>query len=297
VGIVVSCRCGQGFEADAWLAGKVVQCPVCRSPIVVPTPVADVEAPATYIPRPRTATKEEKETAESVTTLLVGGGIILVLVAMLSVFIVFYVRGIDPVALTTNIRNQGKLVQEPVIKGAPDVPSVAVPGATSTLMHPPIATPSGLPEGWAYHEHPAGRYSVLLPAAPEIVERKEEDLLGEKTFYTMVVSQDEHLFEVSRDFKEFNVIPDQIPTVYSTLVGLRQGEMDGGLLEGSNTTMVDGRLVCDAILRGKVDGIEYRKYIRLLVSGNYLFELSCRVPPGKERPTDIKLFLGNYRLQ
>ena len=73
--------------------------------------------------------------------------------------------------------------------------------------------------------------------------------------------------------------------------------MEGGKVEDSNHAMVDGRPMCDAILRGKVEGTEFRKYVRLIADGDSILELSCRVPPGKERIAEIKLFLGNYKLQ
>jgi hypothetical protein len=34
-GIIVSCRCGQRFKAELWLAGRKVPCPVCKQPLVV----------------------------------------------------------------------------------------------------------------------------------------------------------------------------------------------------------------------------------------------------------------------
>src|SRR6185503_1619712 len=96
VGIVVACRCGQAFEADVYLAGKVVQCPACQSPIAVPTPPSEVPA-ATYTPRPRTTvSREEKETNESMTTILVVGIVLLMAVVGASITIVGHLRKSDP---------------------------------------------------------------------------------------------------------------------------------------------------------------------------------------------------------
>src|SRR5438874_8039689 len=90
VGIVVGCRCGQAFEADAWLAGKVVQCPTCRNPIVVPTPPSQEEAVPHYVPRARTSqSAETRDLKESMTTFLVAAVVIVVTVIGISLGIVF----------------------------------------------------------------------------------------------------------------------------------------------------------------------------------------------------------------
>ena len=49
---------------------------------------------------------------------------------------------------------------------------------------------------------------------------------------------------------------------------------------------------------GKIrENATMRMLAKCIATGDTVLELSCRVPPGKERPQDIKLFLGNYKLQ
>lgn len=53
--IAVRCRCGQRFAAQPHLAGKVVPCPSCQSPIVIPT----ASAPVAAVPvRPQTTAQD-----------------------------------------------------------------------------------------------------------------------------------------------------------------------------------------------------------------------------------------------
>jgi hypothetical protein len=60
---------------------------------------------------------------------------------------------------------------------------------------------------------------------------------------------------------------------------------------------IGGRPACDLILQGVAEGGPVRKYMRLVVHGNSVFELSCQVAPGNENPDNIRAFLSNFRLQ
>jgi hypothetical protein len=302
VGIVVACRCGQAFEADVYLAGKVVQCPACHSPIAVPTPADEIPAP-TYAPRPRTGvSREEKETNESMTTILLVGGVLLVAVVAISIVIVGYLRETDPMRWVPQIPGTpdgpGALPDEKT--GAKPAEQVATPvpiAIPNTSSDDPVVARAGLPEGWGVFEHSAGKFSALLPAAPENRESSIENLRGTQTTYALAVTQDEHLYEATREYRNFAIERGQEAAAYAAFLKRRAAEMEEGRIEASNNAIVDGRLVCDAILRGKVEGTEFRKYVRLIADGDSIFELSCRTPPGKERSTEIKLFLGNYQLQ
>ena|GEM_PF-5659562 len=282
MGIVVACRCGQGFEADLDLAGKVVQCPACHSPIAVPTPA--VEPPvAAYVPRTRPAlSPEERETNESFAIILGVGIVLLIAVIGVSITIVGYLNGSDP-------RRWVNMAAEP------STPQNS--GARPADAIPPLATPGELQEGWRFFEHPEGKFSAMLPSPPDSSETKVGSLAGTQTIYAMLATKNEHIYEASREFRAFTMSRGQEEAVYDVLLNKRAAEMGGGRIEGSNNAMVDGRLVCDGILRGKVEGTEFRKYIRIIAADNWVLELSCRVPPGKERPADIKLFLGNYKVQ
>ena len=125
--ILVAFRCGQAIEADDWLAGKVVQCPVCRNPLVVPTPV---DAPPQYVPRTvPTVSRESRETAESMGTFLVAGVVIFLVVLGLSVGIVVYIRWKNPVA------NVPASPSGPV-SSAPLMPATQTPSGKLTPFEP-----------------------------------------------------------------------------------------------------------------------------------------------------------------
>ena len=282
MGIVVACRCGQGFDADLDLAGKVVQCPACHSPIAVPTPAVELPVP-TYIPRPRSGvSREERETKESLTTILVAAIVLLMAVFGASVTIVGYLKGTNPMQS---------------IAIAPDSSAAQNPGAQPADGPVPIAVPGGLPEGWGIFEHSAGKFSALFPSPPDYSDTEIGSVVGTQTIFAMLATKNEHIYEASREFRTFTMSHGQEAAVYDALLKKRAAEMEGGRIEGSNNARVDGRLVCDAILRGKVEGTEFRKYLRIIAADDWVLELSCRVPPGKERVPDIKLFLGNYKLQ
>ena len=296
--IIVACRCGQAFEADTWLAGKVVQCPTCNSPIAVPTPTP--ETPAAPLPRLRSAvSREDKEAAESVMISLVVGAVILVVVLCLSAFIFVYLKGSSP--STWFEASPARERQSP--------PNAASQQSTSELSGPaPAATPStagpigrpsgiaGLPESWLLWEHPTARFSALLPGTLEMIEKKTQTLAGENIAYILAGSQGDHAFEASREFRSYKITPGQEAATYDALIKQRVAETEGGMVEGTANAMIGGRLVCDARLRGRLEGEEFRYYIRLIAADDWVMELSCRVPPGKERPAEIKAFLGTYRL-
>jgi hypothetical protein len=295
VGIVVACSCGQAFEADLYLAGKVVQCPSCRSPLAVPSPADDVPA-TTYVPRQRSGlTREAKEANESLTTILVVGGVLLFAVVGISIGILCFVKGANPLLWARTAW------EEPAGAGniAPDPSPAAPAGPIAVASSPTTATPTltGLPEGWIFSEHPMGRFSALLPDFPTTSEQTFESLTGSQTSYTLAVTKENHVFEATRAFRRWNIEQGQEAATYDGLLKKRASELEGGKIEGSHQAMVDGRLVCDGILRGKFEGTEVRKYVRFIATGDSVFELSCRVPPGHERAADIKLFLGNYKLQ
>jgi hypothetical protein len=281
VGIVVACRCGQAFEADLYLAGKVVQCPACHSPLAVPTPVVEPPVPV-HVPRPRPAlSPEERETNESFALILGVGIVLLMAVIGVSITIVGYLKGTDPLQIAV----------------APDTSVIEDPGArpADALIATPV--PGGLPEGWEYFDHSVGRFSALFPTAPNHTDTEIGSLVGTHNIYSMLATKDEHFYEARREFRAFTMSRGQEAAAYETLLKRRAAEMEGGRIEGSNNAMVDGRLVCDGILRGKVEGTEFRKYLRIIAADDWVLELSCRVPLGKERPADIRLFLGNYKVQ
>ncbi len=298
--IVVACRCGQAFEADLYLAGKVVQCPACRSPLAVPSPEPELLPAASYIPRPRAAvSRESREATESITKILVAGGVLLVMVGVLSVGILCYLQGTNPVKWISDLREQGKRERE---ARAAARAALAGEQSSSSPLDGPIpasgpATISGLPAGWKTFEHQDGKFSVIFPAGPESIDRDVESAAGVNSFFTLTVTQNEHVFEATREFRTFRIAQGEEPGVYDILLEKRKGEMGEGIIEGSNQAIVNDRLVCDAILRGKVEGTEFHKYIRLIAYDNSVFELSCRVPVGKERSADIGAFLGKYLLK
>ncbi|MBC7856266.1 MAG: hypothetical protein IAF94_22780 [Pirellulaceae bacterium] len=293
--IIVACRCGQAFEADAWLAGKVVQCPTCNSPIAVPSPTP--ETPAAPLPRLRSAvSREDKEATESVMISLVVGAVILVVVLCLSAFIFVYLKGSSP-----STWFEATPAQSP--------PSAASQQSTPELAGPvPAAAPStagpigrphsiaDLPESWQLWEHPTARFSALLPGTLEMAEKKTQSLVGENIAYILAASEGDHAFEASREFRSYKITPGQEAATYNALIKQRVEETEGGKVEGTAYVMIGGRLVCDARLRGNAEGEEFRTYIRLIAAEDWVMELSCRVPPGKERPAEIKAFLGTYRL-
>ncbi|MFN0017129.1 MAG: hypothetical protein ACKVP0_02650 [Pirellulaceae bacterium] len=290
--IVVACRCGQAFEADDWLAGKVVQCPACRSPLAVPTPVA--AAAPVYVPRPRsTVSHEDREAALSLITILVVAAVILMVVVGLSIGLVCYLKGTNPVSWLE--RPPAPLPEQRTI----DSPATAQPLPAQPEPAGPMPPPaiSGLPLGWNFYKHPSAGFSALLPNSPSFIERNIETAGADTTVFILAVTQNDHHYEASREFRSYSIAPGQEAAAYEALLSRRTAELEDGKVEGSNNATVDGRLVCDAILRGSEEGREYRKYLRLIVSGKSLFQLSCRVPPGSERPAEIKAFLGNYRLQ
>ncbi len=300
MGIVVACRCGQAFEADLYLAGKVVQCPVCRSPLVVPTPVA--EAPQAYVPQSRLAvSRQPNEATELIVKILVSGVVLLVVVVGLTITILCYLPGSNPIKA---LREQGKREREARwedrARAWSKEPEAAGPVSSSTpsgsVLSSPAA-PAGVPNGWSYYEHSAGKFSAMLPAAPQFMERKLESLLGDQTSYFMTVADNEHVYEASREVLTYAIDSGKEAAAYDLQLRKRSAEWEGSKIEGSNNTTVDARPICDAILRGNEEGTEFRKYIRLVASGDSIFEFSCRVPLGRERHADIKLFLGNYKLQ
>lgn len=317
--IVVACRCGQAFEADAWLAGKVVQCPACRSPIAVPSPVAEM-TPA-YVPRPPPAvSRESREAAQSIATFLAAGVAIFVVVLMLSVGVVCFLQGKNPLAMLEALREQGKREREarwaarlgqqgtkPADAGllpstnpsasAPvaPLPAKTLPAATSTTENLPAS--SALPSGWNFYEHATGRFSAAFPDLPSTLERKIEATSGDTTTFVLTLTQGSHVYEASREFRSYTIPSGGEAAAYEGLLRMRADELDLGKVEGSNNVTVDGRLVCDAILRGTEEGKEVRKYLRLIVSGDSVFQLTCTVPPGSEQSANIKVFLGNYQLQ
>ncbi|MGI8982450.1 MAG: hypothetical protein ACR2FY_24725 [Pirellulaceae bacterium] len=296
--IIVACRCGQAFEADAWLAGKVVQCPTCNSPIAVPTPTP--ETPTAPPPRPRSAvSREDKEATESVMIFLVVGAVILVVVLCLSTFIFVYLKGSNPSTwLERSPESEQRVSGATAAPQAPSAPAAPAPAPVPSLVAP-IEHPSpvaGLPDGWRLFEHPTARFSALLPDAVDIIERKTQNLAGENTAYILAASQGDHVYKASREFRTYKIDPGQEAAAYEALVRMRVAEMEGGTVEGTANAMIDGRLVCDARLRGSEEGHEFRTYIRLIAADDWVLELSCRVPLGQERPAEIKAFLGTYRL-
>ena len=181
VGIVVACRCGQAFEADLYLAGKVVQCPACRSPIAIPTPAPELPPSASYIPRPRTVvSRESRDATESITKILVAGGVLLVMVLGLSVGIMCYLQGTNPVKWIAELGEQGKKERE---ARAAARAALAGEQSSSSPLDGPIpasgpATISGLPEGWGTFTHQEGKFSVIFPAGPESIDRDVESVAG-----------------------------------------------------------------------------------------------------------------------
>lgn len=281
--IVVACRCGQAFEADLYLAGKVIQCPACRSPLAVPSPPVEPTSP-THVPRERTGlSREAREANESLTSILVVGGVLLFAVFFISVGILCYVKGGNPLLWAEKAWNERPVASAPEAESAGPVP------VTSSA---PV-----FPNGWRFFEHEAGKFSALLPDYPDTSVQTEEGFSGTQTSYELTARQYEHVYQAIREFRRWRIEKDQEPAAYDALVNKRVSELVGGKIEGSHQTTVDGRLVCDAILSGKFEGTEVRKYVRFIATGDTVLELSCRVPPGKERPQDIKLFLGNYKFQ
>ncbi len=296
MGIVVACRCGQAFEADLYLAGKVVQCPACRSPLSVPSPPADIPAP-TYIPRQRSGlSREAKEATESLTTILIVAGVLLFAVVGISIAILCFVKGTNPIEWTKKSWDeQTKPAENLTVPPAQAIPAGPVPVASSAAS-PAAPAAIGFPEGWIFSEHPTGRFSSLMPDFPSTSEQTVESLTGSQTSYTLAVTKEEHVFEATRELRRWSIEKGREPAAYDDLLKKRASELDGGKIEGTHQAMVDGQLVCDGILRGKMEGAEVREYIRMILSGDTFFKLTCRVRPGKERPADIKLFLGNYKL-
>lgn len=303
MGIVVACRCGQAFEADAWLAGKVVQCPVCRSPLVVPTPI---EAPPQYIPRPVSpVARESREATESMWTFLVAGVVIFVAVLSFSVGIVGYIRWKNPTASIP--------AASPAASPAPATSDPPMPGGTVAATSP-IATPNAaqavepspvtassvestipIPTGWSRYQHSVARFSAILPAPPEVIVRKVENLADNRTVHILTATQDEHVYEASREFRPFSVASGEEGFAYDVLARSRAAEIEGSILRSENLTVAD-RPIRDVILQGTVDGVQVRKYLRLIVHGDSVLELSCLVPMGKERASDIGAFLANYTM-
>jgi hypothetical protein len=319
VAIVVACRCGQAFEADGWLAGKVVQCPACRSPIAVPSPVAEMTP--TYVPRPPPAvSRESREAAQSIVTFLAAGVVIFMVVVVLSVGVVCFLQGKNPIAMLAALREQGKREREarwaarlgqqgtrpaeagllPSTNPPASVPIAPLPAKTLPAATAPtgkLPTSSGIPSGWNFYEHATGRFSAAFPDLPSTLERKIEATSGDSTIYLLTLTHGSHVYEASREFRSYAIPSGGEAATYGSLLSALTREMENGKVEVSNNATVDGRSVCDAILRGKVEGKEVRKYLRLIVSGDSVFQLSCTVPPGSELPADIKVFLGNYQLQ
>lgn len=314
VGIVVACRCGQAFEADAWLAGKVVQCPACRSPIAVPTPV--VETGPVYIPRQRPAVSaESNETAASIVTFVAAALVIFVVVLGLSLGLVWYLKGTHPLASSKVPEPQERRVNEtPAVTQPPPavarpVPSASIPsGPAPTAISPAAKSPSAanpvqrtpprgnLPSGWNFYDHPTGGFSAAFPTSPTILERMIQATAGDSTMFLLTLTQNGHVYEASREIRSYRIPAGGEEAAYESLLRVRAREMEEGMIEGSKNATVDGRLVCDAILRGTEESKPVRKYLRIIVSGDTIFQLACTVPPGSESSDSIKIFLGNYQL-
>lgn len=308
VSIVVACRCGQAFEADGWLAGKVVQCPACRSPIAVPTPVEDTGP--VYVPRQRpTAPRESNEAATSIVTFLAAALVIFVVVLGLSVGVVCYLKGTHPLAWSEKPTLPKTTVVETPASPSPSAQAGPVPATTTPSTppvhefspaapapseRPPIATQ--LPSGWNFYDHPTGGFSAAFPDLPSTLERTIEATSGDSTVFLLTLTQNSHFYEASREIRSYSIPSGGEAAAYESLLKMRAREMEDGKVEGSKNATVDGKLVCDAILRGTEDGKTVRKYLRLIVSGDSVFQLACTVPPGSESSDSINTFLGNYWL-
>jgi hypothetical protein len=295
VGIVVACRCGQAFEADAWLAGKVVQCPSCHSPIAVPTPVP--EATPAFVPRPRAAvSRQTREATESVAALLLAGVAILMAVLGISTTIICYLNGWNPLGQMKNIWEVEE--QTPQHSAEPElVGPVPITGPDTAGSVPAQLPPGGSPEGWRFFEHPTARFGALLPGSIEVIERTIETVAGDNVFFILAASQEDHYYEASRQFRTFKIAPGGESITCDAIIKKRVEELVGGKIEATASATIDGRLVCDARIHGNTEGMEVRKYLRLIAFDDSVFELSCRVPPGKERSAEIEAFLRNYRLR
>ena len=303
--ILVACRCGQAIEADAWLAGKVVQCPVCRNPLVVPTPT---EAPPPYVPRSvPTVSRESRETTESVVTFLVAGAVIFLVVLGLSVGIVVYVRWKNPAANVPTAPDPSS--SAPLIPSAP-TPSgqltrgdaaaggttpLAVPSGVPANTAPPAQALAAIPADWNSFDHPTARFSVILPGAPELSEERIETLVGYRTSHSLTSVQEEHVYEACREFPPYRILDTEIADAYASVAARRAEEISGSIVRSENLR-VDGRLINDLVLQGTVDGVPVRQYMRLIAVRESVLQLSCRVPTGKERAADIAAFLANYKV-
>ena len=230
---------------------------------------------------------------------LVVGAVILVVVLCLSLFIFVYLKGSNP--STWFERSPTGEQQVPGTTAAPQPPSAPAAPASPPVpsLVPPIEHPSpvaGLPDGWLLFEHPTARFSALLPGSLEVKERRTQNLAGEQVAQILAASEGDHYYEASREFRSYKIAPGQEAATYDALVKKRVEAIEEGQVEGTANTMIDGRLVCDARLRGIQEGQVFRTYIRLIAADDWVLELSCRVPPGKERPAEINAFLGTYRL-
>lgn len=114
--------------------------------------------------------------------------------------------------------------------------------------------------------------------------------------FLLTLTQNGHVYEASREIRSYRIPAGGEEAAYESLLRVRAREMEEGMIEGSKNATVDGRLVCDAILRGTEESKPIRKYLRIIVSGDTIFQLACTVPPGSESSDSIKIFLGNYQL-
>ena len=287
MGIVVACRCGQAFEADLDLAGKVVQCPVCRSPLVVPTPTPPDPSPS-YVPRRYVSaiSRESSEAAQSVGTFLVAGVVIFLLVLGLSAGIVGYIRWNHLLA---------KVPSLPTTAPAAAAGPVPVAGRAAPSADHSVAGNTAVPQGWTRYDHPTARYSVVLPAPPEIIDRTLESPAGDRVFHIFTSVQNEHAYESCREFRASKIVNGQENETYDALAKRRSDEIGGSILRSENIH-VNGRPVRDVVLQGTLDGIQVRQYLRLIARDDSVLELSCRVPAGKERAAEIGGFLANFRM-
>lgn len=307
MGIFVGCRCGQAFEADLWLAGKVVQCPACNSPIVVPSPPAQAEAP-TYVPRPRPfQSTETRELSQSVATFIVAGVVILMIVIGISIGIVLFIKSgpVDPLAslpaFPTTQPNPGNTSSLPatgeLIPATPEGDTPLAPGVNrqpSPLT--PLSSTGNIPSGWMHYEHPSARFTVILPDPPEVIQRTVEDVREDAVYHVLTATQSDHVFAAARTFRGQQIPPQDEAAIFDTLASVRADEIGGSILRSENLVQ-NGRQVRDLILQGEVEGSPVRKYMRLIIHGNSIFELSCQVPTGKERAGQIGAFLSNYRVE
>ncbi|MCE9529424.1 MAG: hypothetical protein K8R36_25525, partial [Planctomycetales bacterium] len=252
--IFVACRCGQAFEADAWLAGKVVQCPACHSPIAVPTPAA--EAAPVYVPRPRPAlTHEARETAQSLITILVVAAVILIVVVGLSISLVGYLKGTNPVAWFERLPTREKPVSAPPAETQPSSTLAGPVPATPPAAAAATATSAGnLPSGWKFYDHTDGRFSALFSESPSTQEQTVETAGGDTTRFILVVTQYDHVYEASRQIRSYSIAPGNEETAYAAILSRQASELEGCKVEGSKYTTVDGKKVCDAIIRASEDG-------------------------------------------